>query len=188
MIDKPPWGDTAARVRWTNKRLDQKGGLRGLSKEHAARLAPESFAESSRRRLKWEREGGPELELARQGDIGPARDLVRKAFPLLADLVQLPPLARGQKRLPVIFDGETGTIDRPGVPYKDLLNEVEQKKRLADAVADVTRILRIWAAPEPDGYGRKYAVEKAAVEIAAERHSVDEGVLAERLKRASRPS
>lgn len=175
MIDKPPWGDTAARVRWTNKRLDQKGGLRGLSREHAARLTPESLAESSRRYLEWQRGGGPELELAHHGDIGPARELVRKAFPYLADLVQLPKLKRGEKFLPYTIDGATeiaepgewrrpppgGTIHRPAVPFEDLLKEAEQKKRLADAVADVTRILRIWAAPEPDGYGRKYAVEKS---------------------------
>jgi hypothetical protein len=203
MTDKPPWRANTDRERqwmvdWTKEKLDEGGGLRGLSPEHAARLTPESFAEGSRLYLKWQRGGGPELELAHHGNIKPARELVRKVFPYLADLVQLPKLKRGEKYLPYFIDGVTEisepgkwrghrgeVIHRPDVPFKDLLKDAEHKKRLATAVATVTRIKRIWAAPEPHGYGKtnRRRDQVSAIDIAAERHGVTTDELAERLKR-----
>jgi hypothetical protein len=48
---------------------------------------------------KWRREGGLERAAAEHGVMELARRRVRSVFPLLADLVQLPPLKRGKKIL-----------------------------------------------------------------------------------------
>jgi hypothetical protein len=189
--EKPPWTalnelDHQAMIRWVNEKLDQGGGLRGLPPEHAARLTPESLAESSKEYLRWWREGGPELELAQHGNIKPARERVRKVFPHLADLLQLPKLKRGEKYRPYTVDGAIGgVIHRPGVPFAKLVEEHEHKKSVAAAVADVTRIKRIWAAPEPHGYGRtnRSKGQVSAIEIAAARNGVSVAEVTERLKR-----
>jgi hypothetical protein len=174
----PPWVARNERereqmVKWVNKMLDEGGGRRGLSPAHAARLTPESLAAGIKQLQKWQREGGPERELARHGNIGPLPEFVRKTSGAdNAEYVQLLPLAPGQKRPPYTIDGEI--IHRPGVPFKDLLKEAERKKRIDAAVADVTRIKRIWK----DHYGRTNRGERqvSAIDIAAERHSHDQFV------------
>ena len=57
---------------------------------------------------KWRREGGLERAAAEHGVIELARRRVRSVFPLLADLVQLPPLKRGKNIIPP--DPATGFI------------------------------------------------------------------------------
>lgn len=182
----PPWvahneREREQMVEWVNKRLDQGGGRRGLSPAHAARLTPESIAEGIKQFHKRQREGAPELELAQHGDIEPARELVRKVFPYLADLLQPPKPKRGEKYLRYEIDGVVVPRD---ACYADVKLEVERKKRIDAAVADVTRIKRIWQ----DGYGRRNRGEcqVSAIEIAVERNSVSADEVIERLKRVSR--
>jgi hypothetical protein len=151
-------------VSWVNARLDEGRGGGFLSPEEAdfikerMRTAPERYQ-------KWLREGGPEQEMARQGDIGPLREFVRKALGAdIAEYVQLLTPKRGKKYL----------------PYPD-----ERKQRIANAVADARRIKRIWAA----GYGQKERSADdgpSAIGIAATRHGVGENEVAEGLKRAPR--
>lgn len=187
MSDKPPWIARNERERqdmigWMNEKLDQGCGWPGLSPEHAARLSPDGFADGLERYHQWRREGGPELDAAQRGDIGPARETVRKTYPLLADLLQPPKLKRGEKYLPYTI-GE-GVIHRPDVRFGELLREVEHRKLIAAAVADVKRIKRIWQ----DRYGRTYRRQDqvSAIEIAAERHGVTVDEAAERLKRTTK--
>ena len=188
---RPPWTalnerERQAMIDWVNARLDEGGGGRGLSPEHAARLTPENLARGIKQLHKWMGEGGPELELAQHGNIEPARELVRKVFPYLADLLQPPKPKRGEKYLRYEIDGVVVPRD---ACYADVKREVERKKRIAAAVADARRIKRIWAAPEPHGYGLKKRGRDdrpSAIEIAAERHGVDLDKVAEGLKRVSR--
>jgi hypothetical protein len=121
------------------------------------------------------------LELAQHGNIGPARELVRKVFPYLADLLQAPKLKRGEKYLLYEIDG---VVVPRGACYADVKLQVARKKRIDAAVADVTRIKRIWK----DHYGRTSRGERqvSAIDIAAERHGVTANKVAERLKRVSR--
>jgi len=186
MSDKPPWTarnehDRRDMVAWVNARLDAGDGRRALSPKHAARLTHESLAESIKQANKRLREGWDELELAQHGDIGPARELVRKIFPPLADLLQPPKLKRGEKHLPYTIDGVIVPRD---ARYADVKHEIERKQRIDDAVADVKRIKRIWQ--EHYGKTNRHQAQVSAVEIAVERHGVDVEEVTERLKRVSR--
>jgi hypothetical protein len=183
----PPWiaRDKRQReqmIKWVNARLDEGGGRRGLSPEHAARLTPETLARSIKQLHKWMDEGGPELELAQHGDIRAARELVRKVFPYLADLLQPPKLKRGEKYEPYEIDG---VIVPRGECYTDVKDKVERKNQIAGAVADVTRIKRIWQ-DHYDGRANRGADQVSAILIAAERHGVTADEVIERQKRPSR--
>jgi hypothetical protein len=108
---------------------------------------------------KWNREGGPELDMARQGNIEPLREFVRKALGAdIAEHVQLIKPKRGVKF----------------VPYPD-----EHKQRIASAVADVRRTQNLFR----QHYDGK-TDQALAIEVAAARHGVEEDKVAESLKRA----
>lgn len=107
---------------------------------------------------KWRREGGLELEAAKHGVIEPARDLVRSVFPLLADLVQLPPLKRGEKYNPELAGVRT-------------VGELRHKWSIAAAAKDAKRIRALWEAHDTRR-NRRPTDGPSAIEIAAERHEV----------------
>jgi hypothetical protein len=176
MTDKPPWiarnrRERQAMVDWVNARLDEP---------HAS---AHDWTRKEGREYQWVEKGNGvlvqtsipddgtfEALKALEGDIEPARALIRKCYPLLVDvgLVQLPPLRPGKKYRRGYF--------------------ITSKNQVDHAVTDVPRIRRIWAAPEPHGYGKTNRAQDqvSAIEIAAKRHGVDMEELSERVKRASR--
>ena len=130
------------------------------------------FRTGPERADRWRREGGFELQGAQHGDIKPARELIWRHFPLLADLVQLPPLKKGERRKPYTINGVTV---RPADRHRlaiELVREGERRKVVAKAAEDVIRIRRIWR----ENFGKTNCPKGAgptAVEIAAERHAVE---------------
>jgi hypothetical protein len=170
-------------IKWVNARLDEGGGRRGLSPELAARLNPENLARGIKQLHKWMGEGGPELDMARQGNIEPLREFVRKALGAdIAEHVQLIKPKRGEKYEHYEIDG---VIVPKGECYADVKDKVERKNQIAAAVADVTRIKRIWQ-DHYDGRANRGADQVSAINIAAERHGVTADEVIERRKRPSR--
>jgi hypothetical protein len=123
----------------------------------------------------WRREGGLERQQARQaaqrGNIKPARELVRKFAPELVDLVQLLPLAKGQRRDPVRVGGVPVPLGdkRPSGYWVQV---AEHRKVVAEAAADVKRIRVIWREFYDGKANRRKGDGPSALEIAAERHGV----------------
>jgi hypothetical protein len=90
---------------WVNARLDEENQAEAKRQIGNADLAapyrpPVIAPEHAEKYTKWRREGGLERAAAEHGVIELARDRVRSVLPLLADLVQLPPLKRGKKYYP----------------------------------------------------------------------------------------
>ena len=135
-------------------------------------------------------DGSFEALKALEGDIEPARALIRKHYPLLVDLglVRLPPLQRGKKYHPV-FERFSRTDNEHRIEPDPVWRKYYRKRQLDNAAADVKRIREIWQRPGPYGYGKKNRREDdgpSAIEIAATRHGVTVEKVIERLKRASR--
>lgn len=189
---RPQWiarneRDAKQMVEWINRRLDQwdKGLWEPLDtiwpSDEERRQMRERIQAGIAKAEQWRREGGLERQQARQaaqrGNIKPARELVRKFAPELADLVQLPPLAKGQRRDPVRV---AGVPVPPGDkrPSGYWVQVAEHRKVVAAAAADMKRIWVIWR-EFFKRTNRAIGDGPSALEIAAERHGVkpDEIVL-----------
>jgi hypothetical protein len=161
-------------------------------------------------RIKWLREEGPKYQWvekengtvvqvpcpddgtfealkALEGDIGPARALIRKHYPLLVDLglVRLPRFKRGQKFGRWIERSWRTDNEHRAEPNDAPTCAAFRKRQLDNATADVRRIRRIWK----DHYGltKRSRDQVSAIQIAADRHGVtDTNKVAERLKHVSR--
>jgi hypothetical protein len=170
----PPWTAGNERERrmmhdWVNARLDEENQaeakrLVGDVDPDAPYRPPVIAPEHAEKYNKWRREGGFELEAAKHGVIEPARKLVRSVFPLLADLVQLPPLKRGKKYYP--------TRSVKGL-------------HIAGAANDVERIRVLWKA-HYNRRNRRPSDGPSAIEIAAERHEVSVEEVVSHLKNLRR--
>ena len=164
----PPWSAQDQRDRlmmhdWVNARLDE------LDAEERRRQAdpfppiiPPEYAEKYD---KWRREGGLELLAMAHGVIGPMRDWIRSRFPTLPvdDIVQLPPLGRGDKY------PRTGGVS---ITDKRPIGIAEHKAYVAAAAEGVKRIREIWRTPPPGGFGKKNRHPTdgpSAAELAVER-------------------
>ncbi len=171
----PPWiarnpRDRQAMECWVIARLDDLDAAE--RQRQADNFPPVVPPEHAEKYDKWRREGGLEFEAAKRGVIVPARDLVRTVFPLLADLVQLPPLKRGEKYRP----------EHAGIRT---FGELRHRWRIDSAAKDVARIREVWQSH----YGkrnRRPADGPSAVEIAAKRHDVSFKEVELRLKNFSR--
>jgi hypothetical protein len=169
----PPWiarneRERQEMVAWVNARLDEQDAEE--RRRQADPFPPVIPPEHAEKYNRWRDEGGLERLAAQHGVIGPARDLIRSRWPLLADLVQLPPLGRGEKYLR--SGGVSITDKRRDAHGRSLaMLEAHRKGHVVKAAWDVQRIKRIWQ----DHYGRKnrHATDgPSANEIAAERHGV----------------
>jgi hypothetical protein len=143
-------------------------------------LSAEQAAERAAAWDKWLRDGGIEREAAKHGVIGPAR---AKAPPLLADLVQLPPLKRGEKHLRL--GGMSPDDKRRDAEGRSLaFLEAIHRGRVANAAADVERIRALWQAEYRQQ--NRPGSQISAVEIAAARHGVSAKEVVLHLKNFSR--
>ena len=177
----PPWfalneRDAKQMFEWVKRRLDQwDKGLWAPSdtiwpSDEQRRQMREQTRAALGKADQWRREGGLERQAARRGDIRPALELIRKLKPQLADLVQLPPLARGRRRDPITVGGVPVP---PGdkKPSGYWVAVAEHRKLVAEAAADVKRIRVIW----DEFFGktnRRKGDGPSALDMAAERHGV----------------
>jgi hypothetical protein len=169
---RPPWTarnerERRAMVDWVNKKLDEENATE--AQRYADNFPPVIAPEHAEKYFKWRSEGGLERAAAEAGVIDLARALVRSRWPYLADLVQLPPLKRGEKFRPELTGVLTGA-------------QLRHKLSIADAAKDVKRIRRLWQAH----YGQKNRRPSdgpSAVQIAAKRHGVSVEEVELRLKK-----
>ena len=172
MTDKPPWTarnkrERQAMVDWVNARLDKL--QKRASPLRALRIA--NGGARKEREYEWVEKGNGAVVLtprpddgtfealkALEGDIEPARALIREHYPLLVDLglVRLPPLQRGKKYHPV-FERFSRTDNEHRIGPDPVWRKYYRKRQLDNAAADVKRIREIWQRPGPYGYGRKTA-------------------------------
>jgi hypothetical protein len=170
----PPWTAGNERERrmmhdWVNARLNEENQAEaerriGDADVDAPCRPPVIAPEHAEKYNKWRREGGLERAAAEHGVMELARRRVRSVFPLLADLVQLPPLKRGKKYYPT----------RSG-----------HRLHIAGAAKDVERIRVLWKA-HYNRRNRRVSDGPSAIEIAAERHEVSVEEVVSRLKNLRR--
>jgi hypothetical protein len=169
-VSKPPWvahkqHEAQAMHDWVNAMLDEEElALCDRANAMLDAESPEYSPEYTERGSKWFKKGGPERDLAEAGFIEPARELIRRQYPYLADLVQAPKRKRGQY---------------PRVSLR-------RDQRVSPAAEDVGSIQTLWQRPPPYGYGKKNRRKgcgPTAIEIAARRHGVDPEEVATYLKK-----
>ena len=177
----PPWIARNERhrrrmIEWVNARLDE---LDAADAQRQASIVDEDGRycpppEHAEKYYKWRDGGGLERAAADRGFIDQARSLVRSRWPYIADLVQLPPLKRGEKYRPELTGVRTG-------------GQLVRRWRIASAAADVKRIRELWQVHYEGKKNRHPDDGPSAVQIAADRHGVSVEEVELKLKKFLRP-